>query len=246
MSQQNCVPSHEVFHSNDSSIEMNDVVMFLEPYFDQSTRSVPVFKMIIDAMMSINDLIDDEIRFDYPITFRFLTNEYTKFVGFAKDNIEVSHILMELCTSLKSLSTQPLSNSDQPVPKRSIIDPGFVKVIGPQSTSTSSKVDNKAIPPRTKMVEAFRTTPSPSQKIRTTSKRKNKCSVCLCAGHQARTCPDILRTENIERADEFFKKLLFKGKKDSYLKTVTKRMSRQDVETITERIDKVMSGQSSV
>ena len=154
--------------------------------------------------------------------------------------------MMELCTSLKTLSTQSLPNSDQPVPKRSIIDPGFVKVIGPQSTSTSSKVDNKAIPPRTKMVEAFRTTPSPSQTIRATSKRKNTCSVCLCAGHQARTCPGILLDENVERAGEFFRKLLFKGKRDSYLKTVTKRMSHQDVETITQRIDKVMSGQSSV
>ena len=104
---------------------MNDLVLFLEPYFDQSTRSVPVFKMINDTMMCIYDLIDDEIRFDYPITFRFLTSEFTKNVGFAKENTEVFHVLMELCTSLKTLSTQSLPNSDQPVPKRSIIDPGL-------------------------------------------------------------------------------------------------------------------------
>ena len=51
MSQQNIDSSHEVTNITDNSIAMNDVVLFLEPYFDQATRSIPVFKLINDTMM---------------------------------------------------------------------------------------------------------------------------------------------------------------------------------------------------
>ena len=48
--------------------------------------------------------------------------------------------------------------------------------------------------------------------------------------------------ENVERANEFFRKLVQLGKRYGYLKSLAKRMTQKDIETVTERIDNVVSG----
>ena len=78
---------------------------------------------------SVNDLMNCEIRFGYPFTSGFRPANSPSLLVLRRRSWGVSCPDGTL-TSLKTLSTQPLTNADQPVPKRSIIGPGLWKWSG--------------------------------------------------------------------------------------------------------------------
>ena len=61
--------------------------------------------------------------------------------------------MSELCRSLELFWKEPLDDSTTKGVPKSIVDPRPVEMKGPQTTSTSSKVDRTAPKPKTKMVE---------------------------------------------------------------------------------------------
>ena len=69
-------------------------------------------------------------------------------------NPEVAQVLRELCESMERV---PVKENVVccPQPRRSIVDPEIIKMMGPRTTSTSSKVDPRAPVQRRKMVDDF-------------------------------------------------------------------------------------------
>ena len=47
--------------------------MFLEPFVDLATRSVPVFELLHNALLSLHELANEDGFDNIPITFQFLT-----------------------------------------------------------------------------------------------------------------------------------------------------------------------------
>ena len=160
--------------------------------------------------------------------------EFGEYILLAHENSEMSKVLTELCQSLKKIPTQQTSTKNHDAARKSIVDPGFVRVMGPRSTSTSSKVDHKALAPQTKMVATFKASADSGRIRRVTTKRQNICCVCLGLGHQAKTCPGIVLPENKERTCAFLKKLVLNGKARNFLAAVEKRMTSEDVEKIVD------------
>ena len=68
-------------------------------------------------MMNIYDITNAEARLDFPLTFRFLTSEFSKFVDVSMENAQVADVLIELCSALKSLASQPMLKRDKPIKK---------------------------------------------------------------------------------------------------------------------------------
>ena len=95
-----------------------------------------------------------------------------------------------------------------------------MRVMGPRSTSTSSKVDHKAVAPQTKMVATFKASGDSRRNRCIGSKRQNTCCVCLGLGHQAKTCRGIVLPENKERTCAFLTKLVLNGKARNFLAAV--------------------------
>ena len=72
----------------------------------------------------------------------------------AETNDEIAHVLDETCARFECLTSGALVE-EKSLHCRSILDPFTVKMKGPRTMATSSKVDRRAAPPRTKMVDAF-------------------------------------------------------------------------------------------
>ena len=111
-----------------------------------------------------------------------------------------------------------------------------MRLMGPRTTSTSARVDGRAHVQRTHMVDDFQVnvldrTKKPSQK-----KRKHTCSICHGAGHHPQTCKHILASENAERANLYFKRLIQKNKVWGYLDVLAKRRSQSFVGEVRERM----------
>ena len=166
-------------------------------------------------------------------------NEFGRFILLALESAEMSKVLTELCESMKTLPTQETSKKNTVAARKSIVDPGFVRVMGPRSTSTSSKVDHQAAPPQTKMVAAFKASADSRRSARVPTKRQNTCCACLGLGHQARTCRGIVLPENHERTCAFIKELVSKGKAQCFLAAAKKRMTPEDVKKVSDMIHAV-------
>ena len=232
--------SHEVLKAVErTETPLHDIVGILEPFLDLATRSVDVFRLVNDALMCLSDLKPQETRNDSPISFRFLMNEFGRYVLLARESAEVSKVLTELCESLKTLPTQETSKKNIVTARKSIVDPGFVRVMGPRSTSTSSKVDHQAAPPQTKMIAAYKASADSRRSARVPTKRQNTCCACLGLGHQARTCRGIVLPENHERTCAFIKELVSKGKAQCFLAAAKKRMTPEDVKKVSDMIHAV-------
>ena len=234
------VPScHNIVHSDDTNIPLCDGVPFLEPFIDLSTRSVQIFQLFQSALASLYELAGEEPNDNAPISFRFLTEEFEKFVVRAEENDEMKRVLNNLFESLKHLTEIPTRFEGVEQRKQSIVDPGFVRVCGSMTTSTSARVDGTALPQKTKMVEHCKPRASAEQKRSGTTRRRNVCSVCLGQGHQARTCPNVLLDRNRERATKFFRLLIAQGKDADYLRGATKRMGLGNVKAVEALIGRI-------
>ena len=96
---------------------------------------------------------------------------------------------------------------------------------GPQTKTTSLKVDQKAPPWSTKMVKKFQTKVLGSVKTSRGSLRSNACPICMVARHHAKTCRDVLSAENGERSLTYCRKLRDTGKLVDFILSVTRRHS---------------------
>ena len=107
VSQTHVDSSHEVLKVTERpEIPLHDIVGFLEPFLYLATRSMDAFRLVNDALMCLYDLKPQETRNDFPISFRFLMNEFGRYVLLARENAEMSKVLTELCESMKKLPTQ--------------------------------------------------------------------------------------------------------------------------------------------
>ena len=220
------------------TVPLPDVIGVLEPFIGLASRSREVFELIHNALTNLYELTGSRADEDFPITFNFINKEFQRFVSLAQDNEEIQRILHDLCKSLNLSTVEGREKERGEVRRASILDPGFVRVAGSRTTSTSAKVEGTATAPKTKMVSAFKTAETRRHKPQAATKRRNTCRVCNATGHQARTCPDILLEANSERADAFFKQLVLEGKVETYLNCMAKRTRPEHMNNITDRIRK--------
>ena len=73
--------------------------------------------------------------------------------------------------------------------------------------TTSLKVDRKAPPSSTKMVNKFQ--PEVLGRVKTSkrTRRSHTCPICMVSGHHTKTCRDVLSAENRERSLAYCRKL---------------------------------------
>ena len=109
--------------------------------------------------------------------------------------------------------------------RKSIADPLAVKMRGPQTKTTSLKVDRKAPPSSTKMVNKFQTEVLGRVNMSKRSHRSHTCPICMVAGHHAKTCRDVLSAENLERSLAYCRKLRDTGKLVDFIISVTRHHS---------------------
>ena len=109
--------------------------------------------------------------------------------------------------------------------RKSIVDPLAVKMRGPQTKTTSLKVDRKAAPSSSKMVNKFQKEVLGRVQTSKKSRRRHTCPICLVEGHHAKTCRDVLSAENRERSVTYCRKLRDRGKLFDFILSVTKRHS---------------------
>ena len=110
-----------------------------------------------------------------------------------------------------------------------------VKMSGPRTTSTSTKVDNCARVQRSKMVERFQVAVL-DLKAKPSKTNRHRCSICRQVGHHPQTCPSILDPEHAERANLFLRHLIEKRKAQRYLDTLAKRGSPAFVKRVVQRV----------
>ena len=132
---------------------------------------------------------------------------------------DVARILLETCHTLEGIPRR--SGGDT---RKSIVDPGALRLRGPRTTTTSARVDHRAACPWAKMVRDFlkQTKPTRTEAV----KRKHRCAVCLREGHHARTCKDMLLEENVGRASVFFKKTIEAGGLKGFVESLTARRDK--------------------
>ena len=155
----------------------------------------------------------------------------------ADTNDEIAQILDDACFKLESM-TSDAPIVDETSRRRSILDPSTVKMRGPRTTATSSKVDRRAAPSRTKMVDAFQTDVLGKLKSPGKRRRKHTCPVCLVEGHHAQTCHDILSPENNKRSDAYFKKLRDSGRFVDFVVSFVRRQTPASPKSV---VDQLMS-----
>ena len=153
----------------------------------------------------------------------------------AETNDEVAQILDEACVRLESM-TSDVPIEDESSRRRSILDPSTVKMRGPRTTATSSKVDRRAAPSRTKMVDAFQTDVLGKRKSPGKRMRKHTCPICLVDGHHARTCHDILSPENNECSDAYFKKLRDSGRLVDFVVSLVRRQTPASPKSVVDQL----------
>ena len=238
LSVENPHPTHDVFvvdttEGNDET----DVAMRLEPFFGVSNRSVPVFQLLSDTLLTLSSIVPDTKRMgDIHATFLFFKKEYERFFNISVNEPEVAGILSELCVSLEALSRPSQQQPAETTVRKSIIDPCVLRIKGPKTTSTSARVNHTAPCPRTAMVEKVhgavreKTKPSPHRK------KQHTCPICRGEGHHARTCRGVIVEENRPRAEQFFIQLIETQKLDKYLLGMARRVSPQFARQIEQMI----------
>ena len=176
-----------------------------------------------------------------PVNFAFFTKEFTRFAEEAVTNSEVAQVLRELCESMERVPVKENVVCCQQ-PRRSIVDPEIIKIMGPRTTSTSSKVDRRAPVQRRKMVEDFQVIVLDRKKKPSVTKRQHKCLICNKTGHYPQTCREVFAPENRARTDLFFKRLIEKDGTGKYLAKLTKRESPEFLQLASERIALLTAG----
>ena len=210
--------------------------MRLEPYMSIANRNVDVFSVLDECLTALyNAAKIDKSKDVVPVNFCFFNKEFGRFSPMAETNDEIAHILDEACAKLESL-TSDAPVEDESLRRRSILDPSTVKMRGPRTTATSSKVDRRAVPSRTKMVDAFQTDVLGKRKSPGKMKRKHTCPVCLVDGHHARTCRDILSPENKERSEAYFSRLRDLGKLVGFVVSFVKRQTPASPKSVVDQL----------
>ena len=162
-----------------------------------------------------------------PANYTFFKKEFDKFISVSSERAEVQAVLSELCVSLEQFWKRPQDNSTTKAARKSIVDPCSIKVKGPQTTSTSSKVGRTAPRPKTAMVERILSSKPNGNCVGKTKRTKHTCPICRREGHHSRTCRDVLVEENRDRSDMFFIQLMDSNKFDKYLAAMAVRVSTQ-------------------
>ena len=116
----------------------------------------------------------------------------------ADTNDEIAQILDEVCFKLESM-TSDAPIVDETSRRRSILDPSTVKMRGPRTTATSPKVDRRAAPSRTKMVDAFQTDVLGKLKSPGKRSKKHNCPFVWLTGttHRPVTTSSRPKTTNV-------------------------------------------------
>ena len=133
-----------------------DIMMRLEPFIGNANRSLDVFKTINEALVTLYSLTNKTIVSSIPTNYSFFNKELSHYAAMAETNSEVARVFHELCETLESASFDS-SQQSVIVKEASIVDPIALKMTGPRSTSTSTKVDGCAPSQRTKKVDVFQT-----------------------------------------------------------------------------------------
>ena len=213
-----------------------DYQMRLEPYMSIANRNVEVFRVLDEYLTALYNVAQiDKSKNVVPVNISFFNKEFGRFLTMAETNDEVAQILDEACFKLESM-TSDAPIEDESSRRRSILDPSTVKMKGPRTTATSSKVDRKAAPSRTKMVDAFQTDVLGKQKSPGKRRRKHTCPVCLVDGHHAQTCHDILSPENNERSDAYFKKLRDSGRLVDFVVSLVRRQTPASPKSVVDQL----------
>ena len=130
-------------------------MMRIGSLISNANRSIEVFKQLNDTLETLYTLETGVVpQRCMPVNFAFFTKEFTRFAQEALTNREVAQVLRELYESMERVPVKDNVVSCQQ-PRRSIVDPDIIKMMGPRKTSTSSKVDRRAPVQRRKMVEDF-------------------------------------------------------------------------------------------
>ena len=222
-------PTHDVFvvdtaEGNDDT----DVAMRLEPFFGISNRSLPVFQLLSDTLLTLSSIVPDTKRMDdIHATFSFFKKEYERFINISANEPEVAVILSELCVSLEALSQPSQQQPAETTVRKSIVDPCILRMKGPKTTTTSARVNHTAPCPRTAMVEKVHGAVREKAKPSHGRKKQHTCPICRGEGHHARTCRDVLVEENRARAELFFIQLIETRQLDKYLVCMARRVSPQ-------------------
>ena len=159
-----------------------------------SNRSVPVFQLLSDTLLTLSSVSPDTKRMDdIHATFSFFKKEYDRFINVSANEPEVAVILSELCVSLEALSQPTQQEPAETTVRKSIVDPCVLRMKGPKTTSTSARVNHTAPTPKTVMVQkalgAVRENTKPPSRDR---RKQHTCPICRGEGHHARTCRDVL------------------------------------------------------
>ena len=236
-------PTHKVLISQtDEEFNPANIMMRIEPLISNANRSIEVFKQLNDTLETLYTLETGVVpQRCMPVSFSFFTKEFTRYAQEALTNSEVAQVLRELCESMERVPVKENVVCCQQ-PRRSIVDPEIIKIMGPRTTSTSSKVDRRAPVQRRKMVEDFQVNILDRKKKPSVTKRQHKCSICNKTGHHPQTCSDLFAPENSARADLFFKRLIEKDGTRKYLAKLTKRESPEFLQLASERIALLTAG----
>ena len=129
-------------------------MMRLEPFLGKVNRSIDLFMIINEALVTLYSLDgQEECQNVMPVCYSFFNKEFTRYAERAPSNSEVALVLKELCDSLESVAFK--EHPDPEAKRLSIVDPKGFKTRGSRATSTSTKVDHCAHAQRSKMVEHF-------------------------------------------------------------------------------------------
>ena len=152
-------------------------------------------------------------------------------------NSEVASVLNSLCDALEqgAFHEQQVTETK----RLSIVDPKGVKVSGPRTTSTSTKVDHCAHVQRAKMVGRFQVEVLDRKAKPQKAKKRHRCSICREEGHHPQTCRSILDPEHAARADIFLRRLIEKRKTQSYLDILAKRAPPAFVKRVEQRVEQL-------
>ena len=98
--------------------------MRIEPFFGVSNRSVPVFNLLRDTLLTLSSILPDTKRMDdIHATFTFFKKEYERFINVSANEPEAAVILSELCVSLEALSQPSQQQLAETTVRKSIVDP---------------------------------------------------------------------------------------------------------------------------
>ena len=149
-------PSHLIVHIETSEMRTaENFMMRLEPFLSISNRNVQVFRILVECLDTLSEVAN--IQNDQtviPANFSFLNQAFGHFSMMSENNPEIARILDETCITLESLKSETGPMTERIV-RKSIVDPLAVKMRGPQTKTTSLKVDRKAAPSSSKMVNKF-------------------------------------------------------------------------------------------